>query len=521
MEVTRQIALRNDTFMDSKLPKTAAEYFAIRETFAVQLRKKKRLDQAHFKRLKLAACSLPISPEQVLVSLQASNLASVKALRQYLCSPQLNFELICKTCPEVVKELAVGLRSGKEELVLESSWCLTNLALGPPGLVNDIAELIPEICGYVLRVTSKIIAEQCCWLLGNLAAESLRVRDKIKEVCGLLKAICNLFRFNNPSLSSVACWTLCNLIRSQSPDSSIFVEAGAVNPVLEYIHRPESTDLCTDSLWFLTYLTVNTGPAVIQSVMLDRHFNRLVELLSISSEVSVRVPILRIIGNVVTYGANPAAIVRFAQLRDAVLACACGDVMEIQREAFWLLSNAFGKSFLYTEWFVEHVHGRLLVEKLARSMDSEAENDLKVESCIALYNLAEGNHSAYIRTVLAVGGADLIDAVCKNLADIPFWFVLQVQGVSDIDRLLSSIGLLHLSLEFSAACTLYLGPDQVEAGLLHKLHSAETFSCIETFALQYAGRDTHLGASETFMKDLCADLLRRFYSEYTSEVVFS
>lgn len=521
MEVTRQIAVRNDTFMDTKLPKTAAEYFAIRDTFAVELRKKKRLDQAHFKRLKLAACPLPISPEQVLASLQASNLSSVKALRQYLCSPQLNFELICKTCPEVVKELAVGFRSGKEELVLESCWCLTNLALGPPGLVNDIAELIPEVCGYILRVTSKIIAEQCCWLLGNLAAESLRVRDKIKEVCGLLKAICNLFRFNNPSLSSVACWTLCNLIRSQSPDSSIFVEAGAVAPVLEYLHRPESTDLCTDSLWFLSYLTVNTGLDVVQSVMLDRHMNRLVELLSTCAEVSVRVPILRIVGNVITYGANPAALMRFAQLREAVLTCACGDVMEIQREAFWLLSNAFGKSFQYTEWFLEHTHGQLLVKKLTLSMDSEAENDLKVESCIALYNLAEGNRSAYIRTVLALGGTDLIDAICKNLTDIPFWFVLQVQGVSDIDRLLSSIGLLHLSLEFAAACTFYAGPDQVEVSLLRKLQSSETFSCIETFALQYAGRDTHLGASETFMKDLCIDLMQRFYSEYTSEVVFS
>lgn len=521
MEVTRQIAQRNDSFMDSKLPKTAAEYFSQRENFAVELRKKKRLDQAHFKRQKLASVALFQPPEQILASLSAASLSSVKSLRQYLCSSQLNFELICKCCPDVVKELAVGFRSGKEELVLESCWCLTNLALGPPGLVNDIAELIPDVSSYILRVSSKIIAEQCCWLLSNLAAESKRIRDKIKEVCGLLKAICNLFRFNNPSLSSVACWTLCNIIRSQSPDSSIFVEAGAVTPVLEYIHRPESTSLCTDSLWFLSYLTVNTGPEVIQSVMSDRHLTRLVSLLSLNTNISIIVPTLRILGNIITYGANPTAVQRFPQLREAVMACACGDVMEIQRDALWLLSNAFGRSFVYVQWFLEHQHGQALLQKLVHSMDSEAENDLKVESCIALYNLAESNQSAYIRSILGIGGVELIDALCKNLTDIPFWIVLQVQGVSDIDRLLSSLGLLHLALEFAAACKFYIDPGQVAEQVLRKLHSEELFVCIENFALQYAGRDNHLGASESFMKDLCADILRRFFSEYTSEVVIS
>ena len=87
---------------------------------------------------------------------------------------------------------------------------------------------------------------------------------------GLLKGISELMKTDIPSLRHTASWTLSNLIRASYPDSTMFLEAGVLSPVIYMITRREhAPQEVTDALNLLSILTINAQ---------DKHYDQVLQI---------------------------------------------------------------------------------------------------------------------------------------------------------------------------------------------------------------------------------------------------
>ena len=229
--------------MHTHLPTSHSQFVEQTTNRAVSLRKAKRAQSFMHKRLKASFSPNPsISLEDAVAQLDVRSLGSVKTFRKLLCGPAVDYYHLYHLCPQVIDVLSPGLTNQKSELAYEVCWCFTNLALGPSFFTSKIAEYIPVFADFIIAPHNKMLAEQACWVLGNLAADRTQHRDAIKQVCRLLPALAQLLNYRIASLSTVTCWTLCNLVRGPNSDISLFLEAGALQPVVDLTCRHWTSD---------------------------------------------------------------------------------------------------------------------------------------------------------------------------------------------------------------------------------------------------------------------------------------
>ena len=128
-----------------------------------------------------------------------------------------------------------------------------------------------------------------------MAADNNHTKNEIKLVPGLVKAIINLLMLKNNSLCSVACWTLCNLIRGCNSDVKALLELGILNPVLELTHKNYSCQT-VESLWLLSFFTCNANEMVYSQVYSQKNIEDYLKFLNFEDFKTV-LPVIRILGN--------------------------------------------------------------------------------------------------------------------------------------------------------------------------------------------------------------------------------
>lgn len=113
---------------------------------------------------------------------------------------------------EFVDIIGEHMRFANEENQLEASWCLTNLASGSHNVAALVMSQATLMIQY-LRSTDTILCEQCCWCLGNLAADCLPFRRTLIKM-GIVQPLLDILRSTRiQSLRETSLWCLLNLLR--------------------------------------------------------------------------------------------------------------------------------------------------------------------------------------------------------------------------------------------------------------------------------------------------------------------
>ena len=511
MERVLKFDHRKGGFMQVGLPKTTEEFTGIRTEAAVTLRKKKRMQAMMNKRMKVSPSAPSLTLDEVISGLSLNSLNSVKALRKHLCASNFdNYELMQK-CPSIVNTLSPGLCNPNSELAYEVMWCFTNLALGPAHFISDISELVPEICGYILEPKNKMLAEQACWVLGNLAADSLQLRDTIRQVCGLLKGMSRLLVFRIQSLSTVACWALCNLIRGPNFDVSMFIETNILEPVLDLTQKPIDSDMCIEALWLMTFLTTNPGNEIFERILQPKFLERCFSILETSKEPSVTIPVLRILGNILCYFAERqtfAADLRFIKALSQKIE---SEHQQIKRDALWTASNLIASPVL--KQIVSTQEGIGLVEKLLLSLEYDNQ-DVKAEAGIGIYNFVVADESYFLPLIIRKAGLYCAKFFSSIVENVPVWLQFGIQNLTDPELLKVSVDFIHLCLEYTEENSLDVPED-----LHFYLQSSEIQEKLENCYAAFNKDQMRLGQTEQTVKGMCTHILAKYFN--SNDMIFT
>ena len=512
---------RRDVFMETGLPKSKQDFLNSRSEAAISLRKKSRYEALMNKRLKLTSSPTVStkSLDTLMQELDIHNLDSLKALRKALCNSDFDYAKLERFHANIINRLSPGLKGASLEITLEVAWCLTNIAAGSKGLVNDIAELIPRLSAYILNMENKIMAEQTCWVLGNLAAESNLIRDRIKGVCGLVKGITELLLLRTTSLSTVVCWTLSNLIRDHTPDASLFIEKGLLGIVLELTRRGCDKDECIEALWFLSYLSNNSGSQVYDQILMLENISAYLTILSTSYTSRMLIPILRILGNTLYYYEPAISLINNSILIEHLSKNLSFQETSVQRETAWIFSNIFSGPISQVHFILQSPYAVQIVSRLINLTNNHIQ-EVKNEAGIALYNLCERENSAYLMMVLNIGDIDLVKFSLIHIEYVPNWIHYRLQEITDCDLLKVSIGFIQLILSYDSLCKIYVDPLALPEQIKLKVNSRKTLNRIEKCQLTFEGFDYRLSQNEELVRKMCSELIKEYFSE-GGEFVFS
>ncbi|OMJ89146.1 hypothetical protein SteCoe_8774 [Stentor coeruleus] len=437
---------RLGTFMQTGLPKTIEEFSQFRTIAAVALRRDKRQKHIMHKRMNKRLSSTPtikISLEEAINQLSLSNLQSIKNFRKLLCQEKFDFLRLVQLKPDIVSYLAKGLESKKTELAFEVSWCFANLACGIPMLVNDVAGYTHVFHDIVVSGENKFLCEQACWVLGNLAADSIAKRDGLRLKFDLLKAMCNLMMLKNSSLSAVSCWAICNIIRSQQPDCRVIIESNGLGTLIELCQKTFSCQV-TESLWLLSFITCTYNPNVFIQIYKPELLNTLVTYLNHYDSKSI-LPVIRIIGNGFLYNQNFDSIFSSSHFSQYTLKLLNNNCSQIKKETLWMLSNLF--TLEYTRSFINNIGTDFF--KTLNALVTDDNQEIRTEAGIALYNLAEIFSSTYLLTILSYDGPGIINAFTFNISNVPTWVNYGLYVNFDVDLLKCSLGFVILCMGFN------------------------------------------------------------------------
>jgi hypothetical protein len=248
-------------------------------------------------------------------------------------------------------EFVLSPKTPSPHLRLEAAWTLTNLVTGTPAQTASVVEkgAIPLFIGLL---SSKLLAlcEQAVWALGNIAGEDVTFRDKIIDYGGIENILRLLDRAKSRKLMKQAVWVLSNLCR-KTPIPE-FEKIRLTVPFFTKILAEEtSSELLTDSLWALVYISGKGNPTSADVSTLDVEkesqidevanpllIERLMRLLRHQNSVIVA-PTLRVIGNMICISSRLTDTYIDLGLINELKMLIESPQPSVLKETSWVLSN--------------------------------------------------------------------------------------------------------------------------------------------------------------------------------------
>eukprot|EP00455_Lapot_gusevi_P047781 TRINITY_DN6511_c0_g3_i1.p1 TRINITY_DN6511_c0_g3~~TRINITY_DN6511_c0_g3_i1.p1 ORF type:complete len:532 (+),score=234.59 TRINITY_DN6511_c0_g3_i1:88-1683(+) len=389
-----------------------------REETTIELRKAKREEQIHKRRLKsdgqatddqeenfeFGSIQDP-SVQQQLRNLPAlvlktqsadqhEQLEAVQTFRKLLSierNPPIN-EVIASG---VVPILVVLLAHPEPLIQFEASWALTNIASGTSEHTKVVIDhgAIPYFIN-LLRSSDDDVREQAVWALGNIAGDSPIHRDLVLRH-GALPQILALCQPNSKiSLLRNATWATSNMCRGKPQPT--FEMVSICLPVLAQLLFVHDDEVVTDACWALSYLSDDTGGnnSKIQAVISSGVCRRLIELLGHKS-TAVKTPALRAVGNIVTGDDLQTQVMLHLDVLKPLLHLLQHQKRGLRKEACWTISNITAGNAEQ----IEAVLNANLVPPLVHLMRT-AEFDVRKEACWAISNATSGGTDDQIRRMV-------------------------------------------------------------------------------------------------------------------------
>jgi len=238
------------------------------------------------------------------------------------------------------------------EIRVEILWSLSNIAGNKDEYTNIIRETdIQYFIIELIKTCSLEVKEKSLWVLGNILANNIEMRDKLLTT-SLLETLYQIFySIEIPKqLIDSAIWVFSNLTQGKpSPPLDKFTR---FFPLLKSLLKSESKSTVNDTLWTISYLTDRNVEAV--NILADYIDFPLIIKSIASNNINDIIPALRIIGNVCTTD-NGEIVRKIYQLNtlEILQQLLKDQTMEnLHKEACWVLSNiAMGPSECLIQFF--------------------------------------------------------------------------------------------------------------------------------------------------------------------------
>ncbi|KAI5181157.1 importin subunit alpha-1/8 [Nematocida sp. AWRm80] len=288
-------------------------------------------------------------------------------------------------------------------IMLESAWVLTNIASGNTEQTESVINAGGIECMVLLLKTPNLLLQdQAVWALGNISGDSESARDLVIKAGAtepLLDHIDNLLLdpVGNVQYLRNAAWAISNLNRGRNPLPPADHMYKCFETVSKLVNI-EDPSVMGDAYWALGYICDGGEPIaanVVQTGIIDKAVARLLQFseLSRSGDQELQklkeqalTPILRAVGNIVTYD---------APLTDKIIKLGAIPLLKkiynqasenkkgpnIKKEICWIISNITAG----TPPQVDAVISEGFLEILASAI-KHSDNLVKIEACWAICN---------------------------------------------------------------------------------------------------------------------------------------
>lgn len=317
-------------------------------------------------------------------------------------NPPIDEVIASGAVPLLVQELT---RIEFPKLQLEAAWALTNIASGTSEHTGIVVQsgAVPHFC-VLLGSADADVREQAVWALGNIAGDSPALRDIVLNAGGMTGLLVILsHESSTPSMLRNATWTLSNFCRGKPQPSFAAIEPSI--PCLAHLVQSSDTEVLTDALWGLSYVTDGANEK-IQAVVNSGVLPRLISLLG-HSMTTVQTPALRCAGNVVTGDDGQTQAALDAGLLPYLLPLLASSKKGIKKEACWAISNI-------TAGTAEQIQAVLEANLLAPILGLLYDGPLEVrkEAAWAVSNATSGGNKTQLHYIVQQNG---LAALCEML----------------------------------------------------------------------------------------------------------
>lgn len=266
---------------------------------------------------------------------------SVVALRKILSSDKN---------PPIADVLDAGLLPRLRDLLAdfsrplvqhETAWALTNISSGTPEQTQAVVDSgVVPIFVELLKSADQSLQEQAMWAIANIAGDRADYRDGCIAV-GTVEALSNILesslRSKATQMARLAAWGLSNLCRGQpAPDFRKLVPS--FRSLGRALSLSNDSEVLGDTAWALSYLTDTANAEYISLILRNFDLNRTVALLGHPSS-AVHLPILRVVGNLVSGHSDVTRAVVSAGALKHLKSLAFSHKKTVRKEALWAISN--------------------------------------------------------------------------------------------------------------------------------------------------------------------------------------
>jgi hypothetical protein len=353
--VLQRINSRNLNF------KAFAEY-SDSDKFAIELRKKKRMEKAQMKRLKIQdSRDVEFDSETfdkfniVLAGSDLQEIQKVLMMLKNICMQKEKVDYQVLVMSDLVSKIMILLQEDWPLDVIENaSLVIVNLSFGPTVICDymlhrGITEILAQLIGKNFRIT-----ENAVWTLSNLAVEGEEVTEMIVN-SGCPQAILKyLEQFNEFQIefARVVLWAGFNLIKGLPKLSDQMIHF--FSQVLFFFKdATQYEDLKTH--WLKLVLQFAKFSSITGDIIIEKHFSKiLLDLLSSSQDRGVLNLTLLTIGNIIFNSAKNTQILISFHLMDRIFELLKADFFENHCQAYWVLGNIAGGTPSQTHQLVFH-----------------------------------------------------------------------------------------------------------------------------------------------------------------------
>ncbi|KAG2242898.1 hypothetical protein Bca52824_095254, partial [Brassica carinata] len=146
-----------------------------------------------------------------------------------------------------------ALSAGAVPLLVQFTWCLTNIAAGKPEETKALLPALPLLIAHLGELSAG--AEQCSWAIGNVAGEGEDLRNVLLSQ-GALPPLARMIFPDKGSTVRTAAWALSNLIKG--PESKAAAQLvgvdGMVDAILRLLKRSDE-EIAMEIAWIVVYLS--------------------------------------------------------------------------------------------------------------------------------------------------------------------------------------------------------------------------------------------------------------------------
>jgi HEAT repeat protein len=251
-------------------------------------------------------------------------------------SPPIKAVVNTGIVPKIVQMLAWD---DKPNIQFEAAWVLTNIASGQSSetLVVYNAGALPHLL-RLLQSENTEVREQAVWALGNIVGDGSMLRDKVLAAGGL-ELVMGILQRADSSIGVIrnATWTLSNFCRGKDPRPN-FAHVSTCFGMLLQLVKCNDSPTQVDAAWAVAYISDNNIENL--QVILDTGVHHsLAEILSVTQNPDLILPVLRALGNITTGSNEQTQEIIGLNVVPLFAHIMVSHPDNIRKEAAWVISN--------------------------------------------------------------------------------------------------------------------------------------------------------------------------------------